>query len=251
MSDVAVKLDEAGHTLSREAGVAVWRQIAGVLEGEIASGALAPGLKLPPEARLSVRFGVNRHTVRRALDELSRNGLIAIEQGRGSFVRDDVIDYAVGVRPRFSEWIRAHNKEPSGRTIALDERPASEPAVSALGIAEGEAVVVLERLGFADNRPVSFGTHHFPRRLSGMIEALRLRATVTEALRDVGVADYVRRTTRVGARLPTTGEADLLRMPRTRPVLVTENVNVGPDGAVVEFGITLYPTPRVQLVFEP
>ena len=40
-------------------------------------------------------------------------------------------------------------------------------------------------------------------------------------------------------------------MPRNRPVLLTENVNIDQDGVVVEFGITRYPTPRVQLVFEP
>ena len=40
-------------------------------------------------------------------------------------------------------------------------------------------------------------------------------------------------------------------MPRNRPLLVTENVNVDPAGAVVEFGLSRYPTPRVQIVFEP
>jgi len=46
-------------------------------------------------------------------------------------------------------------------------------------------------------------------------------------------------------------EADLLRMARNRPVLVTENINVDRAGTVVEFGIGCYPTPRVQIVFEP
>ena len=78
----------------------------------------APAARLPTEAQLSARFGVNRHTVRRALEELSRNGLVRIEQGRGSFVAEDVLDYTVGPRTRFSEWIRRHNKEPSGRVLA-------------------------------------------------------------------------------------------------------------------------------------
>ena len=53
------------------------------------------------------------------------------------------------------------------------------------------------------------------------------------------------------ARLPNAEEADLLRMPRNRPLLVAENTNVDRAGAVVEFGIARYPTPRVQIVFEP
>ena len=45
-------------------------------------------------------------------------------------------------------------------------------------------------------------------------------------------------------------EAELLRTPRNRPLLVTENINVDHTGAVVEFGVARYPTPRVQIVFE-
>ena len=67
----------------------------------------------------------------------------------------------------------------------------------------------------------------------------------------MGVDDYLRQMTRVTARRRPPAEAELLRMPRTRPVLVTENINVDRSGAVVEFGLGCYPTPRVQIVFEP
>ena len=70
-------------------------------------------------------------------------------------------------------------------------------------------------------------------------------------LKAVGVSDYLRQLTRVTARLPNPEEAELLRMPRNRPLLVTENINVDRAGTVVEFGISRYPTPRVQIVFEP
>ena len=67
----------------------------------------------------------------------------------------------------------------------------------------------------------------------------------------VGVTDYLRQTTRVTARLPTGEEAELLRMPRNRPLLLAENINADHTGQVVEFAIGRYPTPRVQIVFEP
>ena len=63
------------------------------------------------------------------------------------------------------------------------------------------------------------------------------RRRITEALKAVGVSDYLRQITRVTARLPNAEEAELLRMPRNRPLLVTENVNVDRAGTVVEFGI--------------
>lgn len=235
--------------MQRQEGVALWRQIAAALQADIAASTYPPGGRLPTEAELSARFGVNRHTVRRALEELSRDGLVRVEQGRGSFVAEDVLDYTIEQRTRFSEWIKRHNKEPSGQVLQLREVPADAQTAAALGLRTGAKVVQLERLGLADARPVSLTRHHF--KLRGMLTALRDQPSITEALKSVGIPDYLRQVTRVSARLPTPIEAELLRMPRNRPVLICENVNVDSAGAVVEFAIGCYPTPRVQIVFEP
>jgi GntR family phosphonate transport system transcriptional regulator len=236
----------------RQDGVALWRQIAERLRRDITGGALAPSARLPTEAELSAQFAVNRHTVRRALEELSRDGLVRVEQGRGTFVAEDVLDYVVEPRTRFTEWIRKHNKEPSGQILQLREIAADAQVAAALGIRNASRVVLLERLGLADERPVSLTRHYFPAtRLRGLLEALRATPRITEALRAVGVGDYMRQVTRVTARLPTPTEAELLHMPRNRPLLVAENINVDRLGTVVEFGVGCYPTPRVQIVFEP
>src|ERR1700722_102823 len=167
----------------RHDGVALWRQIANPLQQAIGTGSYAPGGRLPTEAELSQHFGVNRHTVRRALEELSRAGLVRVEQGRGSFVTEDVLEYAVEPRTRFSEWIRKHNKEPSGRVLQLKETVATAQIATGLGIRAGGRVVLLERLGFADDRPVSLTSHYFPSvRLRGMLDALRATPRITEAL---------------------------------------------------------------------
>jgi GntR family transcriptional regulator, phosphonate transport system regulatory protein len=251
--NVTAEMDDiATHPVHRQDGVTLWRQIAGQIQGDIASGTCKPGTRLPTEAELSIRFGVNRHTVRRALEELSRDGLVRVEQGRGSFVAEDVLDYNVEARTRFSEWIRKHNKEPSGIIRQLREIPADRRVADGLDIRHGSRVVLLERLGFADDRPVSLARHYFPAaRLKGMFQALQATPRITEALRAVGVDDYLRQQTRVTARLPTQTEADLLRMPRNRPVLVTENINVDRGGTIIEYASGCYPTPRVQIVFEP
>lgn len=230
----------------------IWRQIVKALSAEIGPAGLKPGARLPTEAQLATRFAVNRHTVRRAIDALVRAGLVRVEQGRGSFVADDVIDYPVETRTRFSEWIRRQNREPSGQVLHVREVAATLAVATGLGVVRGEKVAVMERLGMANGVPISLGSHHFsPAHLPGILPALRDSPSITAALLAVGVSDYVRQSTRVSARLPTSVEANLLQVGRTRPILLCENVNVDEAGRVVEFCLARYPSTRVQVVFEP
>ena len=253
-AEQAAEEETARHVvpaLQRRDGKSLWRQIAETLQEEIAAGNPSPGGRLPTEAQFSQRFGVNRHTVRRALEELQRGGLVRMEQGRGSFVPEDVLDYTVGPRTRFSETIRRHNKEPSGQVLQLRLIAANVAVANALDIRPGARAVLMERLGLADGTPVSLALHYFPAgRVRGLLDALRESGGVTEALRRCGVRDYLRQVTRITARLPDARESELLRTPRNRPLLVTESVNVDCNGTVIEYGTARYPTPRVQLVVE-
>ena len=227
-----------------------WQQIADALRTHAAT--LPPGTRLPTEAALSATHGANRHTVRRAIDSLTRAGLVRTEQGRGSFVADDVLDYAVVPRTRFSEWVRRQNREPAGQIVQLRHVPAPPAIAADLDVAPGAPVVLLERVGQADRVPISLTRHYFDgERLPGLFEALQEETTITAALAAVGVNDYRRLRTRVGARLPTATEAILLASARTRPVLVCANVNVDAGGRVIESAVALYPSSRVHLVFEP
>ncbi len=230
----------------------MWRQIAQRVASGIGPRGLRPGDRLPTEAQLAAEHGVNRHTIRRAIESLAQSGLVRVEQGRGSFVAQEVLDYEVRPRTRFNEWIRRRNREPSGQVLHMRTIAATPALAAALDLAEGAPVVAYERLGLADGSPVVLTTHNFPGdRLPGLLPALQRHRTITDALAEVGVGSYVRRVTRVGARMPTASEAALLHLPRNRPVLVGENVNVDDAGVVVEFGVARYPSTRVQMVFEP
>jgi DNA-binding GntR family transcriptional regulator len=97
-----------------ESGEPLWRRIERSLQGEIASGLLAPGARMPSEPELAARFAAHRHTVRRAIAALAQRGLVRVEQGRGSFVHDDVITYAVGRRTRVEENLLARTAPSRG-----------------------------------------------------------------------------------------------------------------------------------------
>ena len=240
-----------GTTLERDGGVPLWRQIAQALEGAIAAGEHAAEDRLPSEAALSARYGVNRHTVRRALEALERAGLIRTEQGRGSFVAGAVLDYPLHGRTRFFDTVQAQRREPGARILRVGPIPAPEVVADALGLAPGAAVLRVQRLGLADGTPLVLGLHHLPLPRFAAAEAARRTApSITSALAACGLPDYRRAHTRITARLPTAEEAHRLRQPRARPVLASEALNIDPEGRPVDFTLACYAAGRVQVLVE-
>ncbi|MEZ7197420.1 phosphonate metabolism transcriptional regulator PhnF [Pseudodesulfovibrio karagichevae] len=237
--------------LKRGNGVALWRQIHAQLEAAIASGRFGPGDRLPSEHGLSVEFGVNRHTIRRALSVLEEDGLIRVEQGRGSFVREQVVHYPVGRRTRFSENLSRQRRTPGNILLAAVDAEADQRVAEALDIGPGEVVTRITSAGEADGRRISYSTAFFPKTLfPGMVRVYRELKSVTRTLEHFGVTDYSRKHTRIIARMPTGEEARELRQPKTRPVLVTESVNVDESGVPVEFGVCLFASDWVQILVE-
>lgn len=237
--------------LTRGAGTALWRQIEATLVEEIGNGVYREDAQFPTEQALAQRFAVNRHTVRRAVAGLVQRGLIRVEQGRGAFLIEHAIDYAVGPRTRFSENLMRQGRWPGLRLVRLAEVPASGEIARQLKLPLGAPTVLAETVGFADGIPVSRGLHYFPaERLPGIAAALEGTTSISRALAQVGVSDYRRSSTRITARLPTPEEVQHLRVAPSQPVLVTENLNVDSDGAPVEYGLSGFAADRMQLVVE-
>jgi len=237
--------------LERQSGVALWRQIEHALAGDIEAGVLEPGARLPTEPRLAERFGVNRHTVRRAVAELAERGLVKVEQGRGTFVTEHVFDYFIGRRTRFTEIVNRQNRIPGGRLLSAHEGVADPSCAEALGIPDGAKVHVLETLGEIDGRPISVASHYFPaKRFPDLIDVHREEGSITKTLTRLGCGDYERRITKITARMPDAADADHLQQPRNRPVLVAESVNVDALGTPVEYGVARFAADRFQIIFE-
>lgn len=237
--------------LKRGRGTMLWRQIRDTLAQEIENAVLAAGDRLPSEKKLADRFEVNRHTVRRALEDLARSGLIRIEHGRGSFVQEPVIHYSVQRRTRFSENIYQQQRAPRNVLLQAVEAPADANVAQALGIHPGDMVIRIAAAGEADGRRISYSNSFFSKkRFPTMKIAFRDTGSITQALAMFGVHDYTRKSTKVIARMPTTAEAHILAQPKTRPVLCTESVNVDQKGAPVEFGVCLFASDWVQLHVE-
>ncbi len=237
--------------IDRESGLAVWRQIEHTLAEEIRNRRWDEGQRLPTEAELSRRFGVNRHTLRRAISALVDRGLVRVEQGRGAFVRENVLEYLVGRRTRFTENVRRANRSPGGRSLSLRRMRAGKEVAEVLGLTPGTAVLRLETVGEVDGRPLSYGTHWFPaRRFPEFAAAYEPTHSITRVMEHHGIADYARAVTKVTARMPDPADVEILSQPRTRPILFAESVNVDSDGQPIQLSHVRYAADRFQLVFE-
>src|SRR6201994_2961465 len=101
----------------REPGTTVHAQIEDWLAGEIAVGALVPGDRLPTEHDLAAWFGVSRMTLRHALAELARRGLVTRTVGRhgGTFVAAPKLEQDLTTLAGLSEQLRRHGMGAGGR----------------------------------------------------------------------------------------------------------------------------------------
>ena len=89
----------------------------------VASAGLAE-LAYRPMKDIADRFGVNSHTVRRALAELTERGLVRAERGSGTYVETARIAYPIRTRTRFSEIIGAAGRMAGGRLLSSTREPA-------------------------------------------------------------------------------------------------------------------------------
>ena len=237
--------------LQRGQGIALWRQIEQRLEQQIAEGVFPSGEKLPTEPELAKRFGVNRHTLRQAMAALAKRGLVRIEQGRGSFVQEHVLDYLIGKRTRFSEIISQQNRQATGYLLHSAEIAADRDIARELGIRRRTLCIHLETFHEVDGQPLSMSSTYFPaKRFPDLVAVYEETRSITKAFAHHGLDDYWRKVTRVTARLPDEEEATRLRQARTRPVLAVEAVNVDEQDRPVQFSRTRFAADRIQLIFD-
>ncbi|WP_299208680.1 phosphonate metabolism transcriptional regulator PhnF [uncultured Tateyamaria sp.] len=226
----------------------IWKSIADTLSGEIADGLYSPGDKLPTEAQLSARFGVNRHTVRHALSALVKSGTVHTRRGAGAFVAQTPTDYPIGRRVRFHQNLRAAGRTPGKQVLSVITRLASSKEQEALQLGEAAQVHVYDGLSFADDQPIALFCSIFPAaRFPDLPRALEASGSVTAALKSGKVSDYTRAWTRLTATAATATQALHLRLAEGAPLLRSVGVNADLTGQPIELGRTWFAGDRVTL----
>lgn len=238
-------------------GINLWRQIGETLAEEIETGILAAGDRLPPSTDLAGRFGVNQHTVLRAISHLQSEGLVRIERGRGTYV-SDIIPYRLGRRTRFEENLRDLDRAPKRGLLSVAEIKAPPTVATNLGLQPGESVAHIIVLAIANDVPISVNNNFFAvSRLPGIAGAYKAEAArpnsdlaTQSILAGFGITDFERRKIRIRGREATLDEMRHLRMPPEERVFEVEVLNVDATGKPIVFGQTSFCLSRVEFVWD-
>jgi GntR family transcriptional regulator len=236
--------------IARGAGTTVHSQIEDWLAGAIATGRFAPGDKLPAEQDLAAWFGVSRMTLRHALGELARRGLVtrSVGRGGGTFVAEPKLEQDLTTLAGFSEQLRRHGMTPGARVLAATEHPAGPATAAALEIGEEDSVYGVRRIRLADGRPIVLGHSLFPAAAFPDMLRCRLDGSLYELLE----VRYGQRPHHARERLePVTAsvrEAEALEVEEGAPLMLVERTAYSRSGQPLEFARDLFRGDRTRMV---
>lgn len=234
-----------------EGAVPVYRQIRDVLAQEIRS-LYKPGDALPTENELAERFRVNRHTLRRAIDELVAEGFVARRHGKGVFVLEAAINYTIGRTTRFTATLESQGRATSSTVIRKQLIPAVGGVASRLKLVEGAGVIYIETLRRVESKPFCVISHFLPYSHFPDIVDCYDAGSLHEFLdRHYGV-ELRREESLISSILPGADDASLLSMPRHVPVLRVKSLNLNDKTNMpVEYAVTRFRGDAAQLLLNP
>jgi len=236
--------------LVRGVGITVHAQIEEWLAGEIAVGALVPGDRLPTEHDLAAWFGVSRMTLRHALAELARRGLLTRSVGRhgGTFVADPKLEQDLTTPAGFSEQLRRQGMAAGARVLNAGQQRAGPAAGAALQLCEDAPVFQVRRIRLADGRPIAIECSLFPAERFPDLLDCRLDGSLYELL----AGKYGQRPYRARESVePVTAgvrEAEALEVTEGTALLLVERTAYARSGEPLEFARDLFRGDRTRVV---
>lgn len=161
--------------IDRDTPVPFYFQLKRILSQEIAAGRWGVGERLPSEPDIGEHFQLSRTTIRQALAEMEREGLIRREKGRGTFVAEAPPElwFLQSSQGFYDEAARKGHKVTS-RVLRREIGELPTFAAEELGLDSGSEGLVLERLRWVDDRVVMYVINYMPARLADPVMAADL-----------------------------------------------------------------------------
>jgi GntR family transcriptional regulator len=210
------------------------------LEEGIEGGILAPNSSLPPEREMAEMTDLSRVTVRKAIQELVREGTIEQRQGSGSFIREPAtprVEQSLLHLTSFTEDMKQRGLVTTSRWLERGIFMASPEEVVALGLTQGDQVSRIYRLREADKRPMALERAALP--LDILPNPTAVATSLYELLEQSG-ARPIRALQKITAINLEATEADLLGVAEGTAGLRIQRVSYLQSGRVAELTRSIY-----------
>ena len=172
--------------LQNESSSPLYHQLMQRLSEDIERGTYPVGSRIPPEHELEALYKVSRVTVRRALAELTAEGMLERKQGKGTFVSTPRITQDLKNIHSFHDACKQNGFRGGTIVIHVKESDADSSDLEELDLREGSKVVETLRVRTADGTPVVLEKNHFSMAYS-YLENENLSGSLYNILRDYGI----------------------------------------------------------------
>lgn len=207
-----------------------------------------PGQALPAERDLAVRFGVSRPTVRAALDELTRTGVLVRQHGRGNFTSPRKVTQELSPASMTDFHVPPAGGDWSSRVVGFDVAPAGVRLGHTLMVSPSADVLTVTRVRVVADAPMALERIQVPHRLVPGLRPADMRSgSFYRLLRRryrIAVTDAVQI---VEPTVTDAAEAGLLGVPRYAPALAFLRTARDDTGRVVEFTRSIYRGDRYRI----
>lgn len=222
-----------------ESGGPRYVQLRRRLEEGIGAGILPPNSSLPPERELAEITDLSRVTVRKAIQELVRDGLVEQRQGSGTFIREPVarMEQSLSHLTSFTEDMALRGMDTTSKWLERGVFVPTEQEARALGLGAADEVARIYRLREAGGRPMALERASLP--LDILPNPLEVKTSLYEVLDRHGVRP-IRAVQKISAINIEAREADLLGVVEGAAGLSIERTSFLESGRAAELTCSLY-----------
>jgi len=133
----------------------IYLQLREIVRSKIEEGEYLPGMAIPSENKLAETFGINRLTVRNAVEALVHEGILQRVQGKGVFVVGDKYEEALEELGGFVTSPSIRNKRVSIKELEKSLRYAGDKYSNFFDIAQNDLIFDIRHLNYVDDVPLS------------------------------------------------------------------------------------------------
>jgi len=231
--------------------VPLYIQIAEGLLDQIELGDLSPGDRLSPERELSEMLGVNRMTLRRALELLETRGLLIRRQGDGTYIAEPKIERQAGQLVPFTQGMQRRGYMPGAKVITFERRPVEVAMAKELRLPVSAPVYFVRRLRLINHEPVMLERITMPAQCFPGLERYDLsdRSLYEVIEKEYGIV-AIRARQSLEPVSATEYEAELLNVKPGAPMMLERRLAFDENDQPIECGRDLYRGDRFRFVTE-